>query len=300
MKQLKIYCSIGVCVYNEEKNIGNLLKSIIKQKLTNVVISEIIVIASGSIDHTQEIVMTFCRKDKRIKLIKQQFRQGKASAVNLFINKAKTNILVLCGGDLLLPVNVIERLVSKFADPEVGMAGCHPVPVNNIESTFCGFAGHLLWELHHRIALQKPKMGEMVAFRKIFKRIPENSSVDEPNIEPLIRCQGYKIQYVPEAEIYNKAPTKISDFIKQRRRIYNGLLFLKYEQGYEVATLSNMTILIALFSFIKENPKPKYILYTPGVILLEAYSRFLGWWDYKIAKKEHTIWEFVESTKSLV
>ena len=46
----KIICSIGICVYNEEKNIGQLLESILRQKLKKVQIDEILLIASGSTD----------------------------------------------------------------------------------------------------------------------------------------------------------------------------------------------------------------------------------------------------------
>lgn len=292
-------CSVGICVYNEEKNIQKLLDSLFAQKLRNIRIGEIVVIASGTTDQTCHIVRQIQKRNTRIRLLKQPKRQGKASAVNLFIKRAHNEILVLVGGDLLLTQTTIQNLVSKFEDTEVGMTGARPIPINNITDGFCGFAAHFLWDLHHKISLKSPKMGEAIAFRKIFRRIPVLSSVDEANIEPLIRGQGYKIQYVPKALIYNKAPTTISDFIKQRRRIYNGHLAVKNEQSYEVATLGISTIFSAVFSFLEENPKPMYIFQTPLVILLEAYSRFLGWWDYKITKKRHTIWEVVETTKKL-
>lgn len=294
-----IECSIGICVYNEEKSIGRTLQSLTAQKLRKVAIDEIIVIASGTTDKSIEIVKKFLKKDRRIKLIRQKKREGKASAVNLFIKKAKNNVLVLLGGDLLLEDITIERLVGKFSNPEIGMTGSKPTPVNAIHDGLSGFAAHLLWELHHRVSLKRPKMGEVVAFRKVFARIPILSSVDEANIEPLIRGQGYIIRYVPEARIYNKAPTKIKDFIKQRRRIYSGHLAVKHEQSYEVATMDVFFILQVLSSFLKENPRPKFFLFTPAVILLEVYSRFLGWWDYQIVKKRHTIWDVAETTKDL-
>ena len=46
--------------------------------------------------------------------------------------------------------DAIERLVSPFADPEVGMTACRPEPVND-PATFMGFAAHLLWDLHHQM-----------------------------------------------------------------------------------------------------------------------------------------------------
>ena len=292
-------CSIGIFVYNEEGNIAQLLESVLQQKLNGVKIGEIVVISSGSTDKTNKIVAQFGSKDGRIRLIRQRKRNGKSSAVNLFVEKAKNDILVLAGGDIILTRDLIENLIAKFKDCEIGMTGAHPIPLNDIKGGLCSFAAHLLWDLHHRISLKHPKMGEVIAFRKIFKRIPMTSGADEANIEPLIRGQGYKIEYVPDAIIYNKAPTNLSEFIKQRRRINTQHLIVKYEQYYVVSTLNPSLIFRALFSFLRENPRPKFFLLTPVVVAIEAYSRFLGWWDYKILKKRHTIWDPIVTTKEL-
>ena len=293
-----IKCSIGICVYNEEKNIGRLLKSLLKQKLVSVEICEILLIASGSTDKTCEIVEYYKKRDKRIKLLKQKKREGKASAVNVFIEESRNEVLVLSSGDLIIRNDVIEKLVNKFTDTEVGMTGAHPVPVNKIRDGFCGFAGHMLWDLHHRVSLQSPKMGELIAFRKVFKRIPIYIGADEASIEPLILGQGYIIKYVPNAKIFNKTPTTLSELVKQRRRNFWLHLAVKHKQHYIVSTLNQFLVFRAILSFLKDNPKPSYFLLTLLVIMLEVYSRFLGWWDYTIVKKKHYTWEIIESTKN--
>lgn len=294
-----ISCSIGVCVYNEEENIKRFLDSLLKQKLRKVKIKEIIVVVSGSTDKTLPIVKNFSRLNRIIKIIYRKKREGKATAVNLFIERASNEVLALMGGDIILAPDSVEELVGKFSDKEVGMTGVRPIPINDINGGFYGFAAHLLWELHHRVSLQSPKMGEVVAFRKIFRRIPKMSSVDEANIEPLIRGQGYKIVYVPSAKVYNKGPTNIKDFINQRKRIFSGHLAVKYEQSYQVATMNPISIFKALLSFLKENPKPRFIIFTPLVISLEMFSRFLGWWDYRVLRSRHSVWETITSTKYL-
>ncbi len=297
-KKTMITCSIGICVFNEEKNIGKLLNSVLRQRVKSVKITEIIIIASGSTDRTCDIIKTYQRKDRRIKLIRQKHREGKASAVNLFISKAKNEILLLCGGDLILPPSVIEKMTSVFSDSEVGMTGARPIPVNNIEDGFISFAGHLLWDLHHRISMKNPKMGEVVAFRKIFKRIP-TTGADEASIEPLIRGQGYQIRYMQNAKIYNKAPTTLREFIHQRRRNYWLHLIILHKQSYLVSTLSPKTIITALISFLADNKNLKYCMYAPLVMTLEVYSRLLGWWDYRFSNRSHTVWEEMKTTKKL-
>ncbi|MGH7245718.1 MAG: glycosyltransferase [Candidatus Levyibacteriota bacterium] len=295
----KLSCSLGICLYNEEQNIEKLLQSVLSQKLRAVFIGEILLIISGSTDKTKKIALHFAKKNKRIKIILQQKRYGKASAVNVFIQKAKSAILVLLGGDLILNNDVVEKLVQPFLNEKIGMTGVHPVPLNNINNGLFGFAGNFLWELHHQLSLKNPKMGEVVAFRKIFSRIPISSSVDEANIEPLVKGQGYTIKYISRAIIHNKAPGNLKDFVAQRRRIFAGHIAVRQEHGYTVSSLRLLPIFFALISFFKKNKHPKYYLYAIIVICLELYSRFLGWWDFTVAKKRHTVWDTIVTTKDL-
>lgn len=174
------------------------------------------------------------------------------------------------------------------------MTGGHPVPIND-PRTFMGFVVHLLWELHHQIALQHPKLGELTAFRRVFHRIPYDSAVDEANVEPLICGQGYRLRYVPEAVVYNCGAETVGDFLKQRRRIYAGHLKICCEQGYAVSTMSGARILAALLRGWRWDWR--YFLWTPAVIGLEMYGRFLGWIDFRFKKRDHAIWDIAVTTK---
>ena len=183
-----------------------------------------------------------------------------------------------------------------FSHNDRGRRRRRPVPEND-PKTFIGYSVNLLWNLHHKMALLSPKLGEMVAFRKIFETIPEKSAVDEASIEAIIREKKLKLKYIPEAIVHNKGPENIKDFIKQRRRIETGHLWLMETENYEVSS-QNPKILIKLaIAEIIENPLKFHFLF--GTILLEIYSRFLGWYDYKIRKKNPFKWDIAESTKKL-
>ena len=221
-----VSCCVGIMAYNEETNIGPLLEALAQQRLKSVDIAEIIVVASGCTDRTEAIVRDYCRKDDRVKLLVQGSREGKSSAINLLLWNTSQEIVVLESADTLPRPDTIEALVSPFADPSVGMTGGRPVPTND-PTSFMGFAAHLLWQLHHRVSLRKPKMGELIAFRRYFRQIPHRSAVDEASIEPLIKGQGLRLLYVPEAVVLNKGPETVSDFFKQRQRIFAGHLYVK-------------------------------------------------------------------------
>lgn len=291
----QLICSIGIMAYNEEANIGRLLEALLQQQTSSCIIKEIVVVASGCVDATEVIVRKLARQDPRIRLILQPQREGKASAVNLFLRNTTSEIVVLESADTVPGPETIECLVAPFADSNIGMTGGRPVPSNN-QRTFMGFAVHLLWALHHQIALRQPKLGELIAFRRIFHRIPYDSAVDEASIEPLVRGQGYRLRYVPEAIVYNRGPATVRDFLKQRRRIHAGHIRMRREQGYVVSTMSSSRIILALLR--NWRPDWRYFFWTPFVVALEAHGRILGWIDVRLRKRDHTIWDVALTTKA--
>lgn len=282
--------------YNEEENIGNLLRSLISQRTECTTIKEIFVVASGCTDSTHSVVRQYSEKDERVRLIVQSRRQGKAAAVNAFITAAQHNVLVLCSADLLPTKDTIEALVRPFADHEIGLTAARPTPVND-PNRFSGFAAHLLWNLHHAINLVSFKAGELIAFRRVFQRIPIQTSVDEAYIEPIIRGQGYRVHYVPTAVVYNKGPETVNEFLSQRRRIYAGHLALHRAIGYKVSTLGSLRV--SRIALERLDLRPRAFFWTCGVAALEAFARTLGWWDH-LSSRDHSIWEVTTTTKKIL
>ena len=286
---------MGITAHNEEANIGILLECILQQRLRTAILTEIIVVISGCTDNTEEVVRENMNRDGRIRLLVQEHREGKASAMNLFMEEANEDVLILSSADLQPAPDTLELLISPFADPELGMTACRPEPVNDPD-TFMGFAAHLLWGLHHQMNLHGFKAGEMIAFRKVFTRIPQYTAVDEASVEPLIRGQGYSVRYIPEAIVYNKGPETAADFLRQRRRIYAGHLELQQILGYSVSTMSGLKVLFLLLKYL--DWRPRQFFWTWGIVTLEITGRFLGWLDFR-QNREHTVWEIATTTKEL-
>jgi len=290
-----ISCSMGIIAHNEEANIGRLLEAVLSQRLTTVALTEIIVVASGCTDATHQIVGGWAKRDPRIRLVVQERREGKVSAINCFLSRAREQIALISSADLLPAIDTIEHLVSPLADSAVSMTTCRPVPVNDPQH-FMGFAAQLLWSLHHQLNLIDFKAGEMISFRKTFQRIPYPTPVDEASIESMIRGRGYRVLYVASAIVYNKGPETISDFLRQRRRIYAGHLAMRDMVGYRVATLSSAKVLGLVLSHL--DLRPRAFIRTWAVAALEAYGRLLGMCDYA-RRRDHSVWEISATTKRL-
>ena len=164
-----------------------------------------------------------------------------------------------------------------------------------------GFANHLMWNLHHKTNLQfpdRPKVGELVAFRKIFERIPTKSSTDEANIEPLIFGQEYNVRYCPEAIVYTRGPASLREFLSRRRRNYAGHTRLKRNQGYQVVTYSNFRIL-GVFLGNLDWSNSKKMVWAVCIMMLEALARLFGVIDAYVRPNTLAIWKIAKSTKKL-
>ncbi|GAB4167846.1 MAG: hypothetical protein Kow00108_00530 [Calditrichia bacterium] len=287
--------SVGVMAYNEEKNIAKCLNSILQQE-GDFKLKEILVVSSGSTDKTNTIVQEFNKKHPDIRLLIQPKRMGKASAINLYLSQASGEICVLESADTFMDKNCLNNLIKPFRDPSVGMTGAHPIPTNSNKGIINKII-HLMWHLHHLLALRSPKCGELVAFRNVIKKIPSTTAVDEASIESIITHHSWKLEYCPDAVVYNRGPDKLKDFIKQRKRIAIGHKNLKMTSGHVVSTASPFTILKILFTSQKFSVHDLYVI--PIMIFLEMTARFLGWVEYYLKEKNPYIWDIVSSTKNL-
>jgi Glycosyl transferase family 2 len=290
-------CSVGIMAYNEEANIASAVDSILGQDLSTARVEELIVVASGCEDRTAEVVTGLSRRDPRVRLIEQAKREGKASAINLFIGAARSPILLMASADVILKEGTLEALLRHFDDPTVGMVGAHPIPVND-EATLLGHAVHLQWRLHDQIARESPKLGEVVAFRNVVPSIPLDSAVDEISIQAIVTQLGYRLVYEPGAIVFNRGPSTVRDFMRQRRRIYAGHLRVADQQRYAAPTMDRRRVLRA-FRRSGSLSTPRAALWSTATAGLEITARALGHYDVSRGRSPH-IWEISATTKRLI
>ena len=156
LKNGKSTVSIGICAYNEEANISKLLDSILVQELSRVAIIEIIVVSSNSSDDTDSVVGDYLKRDERISLITEEQRNGKASAVNLFLQKASGEICIIQSADTICKSDTVESICSPILDDSgVGAVGGRPIPRGG-RGVFIPFANRLIWHLHSRVSRRNP------------------------------------------------------------------------------------------------------------------------------------------------
>lgn len=288
--------SLGIAAYNEAANIGRLLDRLLIYQPDVSGLTEIVVVASGCTDETEDIVRKYAARDQRVRLITQPRREGKAAAVNLFIENAANDLLVLMSADVLPDDGALIHLIAPFSDDRVGITAGRIIPRND-RTSFMGFYVNLFWSLHHRIALKSFKAGEAVAFRKVIGAIPNDTATDETWIVQLVQERGYFPQYAPQAVFRNRGPDNIRDFLKVRRRHLVGYHhMLKLRPDWKLPdTMNNLMVLGLLKDELPANMKNAVLL--TGSLLLELWARILAWYDFHLAKRNPFVWDMAASTK---
>ena len=253
-------------------------------------------VSSGSTDRTDDIVREYAVKEGRVRLLRQEKREGKNSAVNAFMQSATGEVLVLVNADNNLSPGALGHLVSRFNDPQVGVVGGRPMPVNRTD-TIAGFAVHMLWDMHHRLSLLYPKVGEAIAFRNLHIQIPTGMQSDEDLVRMDLEKRGYRTVYEPEAVVINKGPETVRDYLKQRTRVNIGERYMKRLFDFDIPTWDNRYLFQAYMGFLKDNSS--HIVRMSAAIVLEMLARAYASIYVLLDRGDKVMWSMVDSTKEL-
>jgi biofilm PGA synthesis N-glycosyltransferase PgaC len=287
--------SVLVPTHNDGANMQPLLDRLLAEPC----VGEVLVVASDCGDETVPTVLeAAARHDGRVCLYVEPVRSGKAAAVNFGLSETAYPYVVIVSGDVLPEPGTIGLLIRALSEPDVGLAGGRPIPVNP-DDTPIGHAAQMLWRLHHRLALHQPKLGEIIALRAEAVVSLPRTSVDEACFQALIEAQGWRSVYVPHAVVRNKAPGNVADFVKQRRQVHTGHLWLRHRQQYTVPSLHPSLLALELWRDLtaeRERLRPRRVAWTLGTMAMEAYARGRARVDYLRGRENH-VWEMVTSTK---
>ena len=235
------FVSIIVPTYNEEKVIEDRKKNLFvldypKDKY------EIIVVDSGSTDKTTEIVEKLIEKhnpsEPNLRLIKEEERKGKASAINLGKKHAEGEIVLVTDANAIFDKDVLKEMMPHFKNPKVGAVGgkyCVANPENPLAASESFY-----WDLEYIMRKGESALdsailfhGEINAWRKDIVDADTRMLSEDLDMCIKIRKKGFKIEYDPEARVYEPSATTAEDQIKQRKRtsigtIQNMLKHLEY------------------------------------------------------------------------
>jgi cellulose synthase/poly-beta-1,6-N-acetylglucosamine synthase-like glycosyltransferase len=295
--------TVGICAYNEDKNIGSLLSNVLyEQNLPTD--SEILVVCSGCTDNTVGIVKEYAKKDARVKMYVEAERRGKASAVNRILANANGDAIAFISADTMPQRGCFARLLTRLQTSKVGLVCGKPSPINGSKS-LAGRMVRILWSLHDHLFKQVSEAGtarhasEVFCVRKeVADKIPIETVNDDAYIALTAKKKGWLVGYEPESCVSIRGPETITDYIKQRRRVIYGHHQLKRLTGKSpqyfapLIQLDGKSRIKMLKSLVCKND-PLSIL---AFVLIELVLNGVVKLDI-ITGKSYSIWNIAASTK---
>ncbi|WP_333596371.1 glycosyltransferase family 2 protein [Schleiferia thermophila] len=185
---------------------------------------EIIFITDGSTDRTKELL------ERRVKVLHEDRRAGKAAAENRAMRFVKSDIVVFCDANTLLNKNAIRELVKHYKDPEVGAVSGEK-RIMNQEAEGASAAGEgLYWKYESTLKKMDSEMrtvvgaaGELISFRTdLVEDLEEDTILDDFMQSMRIALKGYRVIYEPEAYAMETASADVKEELKRKVRICAG------------------------------------------------------------------------------
>lgn len=296
-----------MAVFNEGKTIGNVLENLLSQEYPEAF--EILIVGGGS-DETPHVIQDYAERFRNIRFIRERERRGKPAAINEILKSARGRIIVITDGDVFPANGSIMRLLQPFEDARIG-ATCGRVVSLDDRSKVFGFWGDFLCWAAHRKRLYDDLNDQFFALsgylcalrRGIITSMPTDLLADDAALGLLIKLKGYKIKYVPAAEVYIKYPQTFGDFLTQKRRTFAGYLQIRDRYGVEDRSLLTeakggfLGGLVGGVSFCKS---VKELWFFFILALTRTLAWFLATFDYRVKRKSLLeAWKFVKSSKSI-
>jgi glycosyltransferase involved in cell wall biosynthesis len=216
--------TVLIAAFNEEREIGRTVANKLQQDYPAERL-DVIVISDGSTDRTEAIVKDLAQgAGGRLRLLRQEPRQGKTQALNRAAAEATGEILVFSDANSIYAPDAIRRLVRSFADPSVGYVTGQMVYTNPDGSGIGEGSGaymryeNLLRALETRLHSVVGVDGGIDAVRRELY-VPMRAD-QLPDFVPLnVVEQGKRVVYDPDAKVYEAALGAAADEFRMRVRV---------------------------------------------------------------------------------
>jgi len=311
--------SILLTAWKEEATIGTAVRCLIDKNYSGIEDNFELLLACPDMathDAALEVVKELGAESK-FKFI-QDPGKGKPAALNMLMQEAKGDVWIFTDGDVHFEKDAVAKLVRHFQNDEMKMVTGRPVSEDK-EDTMMGYFGHLLSDAanHKRmidltsnpvgksLSIVKkrnffPVSGYIYAMNKNDFRFPEDCLVDDAYISYVAYNNGWHIQYEPEATVFVKYPTNLSDYFKQKKRSTGGYMQL-WEYGVVKAETKSRSFWRELEYFWFPLVYAKNLQQLIWSLMLYPIRLWLWvqiYWERKIQKKDFIkTWVRVESTK---
>jgi cellulose synthase/poly-beta-1,6-N-acetylglucosamine synthase-like glycosyltransferase len=254
-------------VYNE--------KDIIEKKLDNLFDMaypadriKYVIVDGDSPDGTGKIAREWIRRNgaENFRVLTQKDNKGKIDALNIGLNNAGSDLVMITDADTeLLPV-VLKSMVPYFADPCVGAVGpwilpeYHKGAVQDMEMSFW-LTNNRVRTLESRLSSSSLIAGCYVFRRSLQRQYPADVIADDFYTALNISSKGYDVIYIPQVMgCEMRTPSDLKTWIRHKLR-----------KG--IANLQTIAMFIGKF---KAGNSRSYIYYNKVAQYIVVPAAFIG------------------------
>ncbi len=291
--------SIVITASREEKTIGRAIEAFLSQDMNN---WELLVVCPD--EETSSEVSPYALKEPRVLCLKDEGR-GKPAALNLALEAAHGQIVILSDGDVYVGDGSVNSLLKPFADARVGAVSGRPVSLAP-RDTMLGYWSHLLVDAGaHRQRMRRDQAGAFLECsgylyavrRSLLRPIPEDALAEDGLISLQIWQQGYRTAYAADALVYVKYPTHYRDWIRQKSRSTGGYA-QSYLRGAQGMRSLRREAWHGIWSALRYAQNARELLWTLLLFVARMHVWLLVWWDVRVRHRPFAdMWQRVNSTK---
>lgn len=229
MKFDKPTVSINIPAYNEQQNIGLILKSLLNQDQKNYYLKHITIYADGCTDNTVQIIQKFQHQYPSIKVKISSQRHGKIYWLNYIFSRTTEDILIIFDADIgISHPYVVSNLVDIIQkDSHANMVAAHQSPLkpkNNMGKII--YSCFYVWDCI-RLTIKNHDhvqnfYGAATAYRRTFAKylhIPDEFSDERVYLYAKAK-QTNSFRYCLSAEVIYWPMTTFKDFILMYKRSF--------------------------------------------------------------------------------
>lgn len=172
---------------------------------------EIVVASDGSKDRTAEIAQELA-DGERVRVLAYPVNRGKMATLNDAVRELRGEIVVFSDASAMLRPDSVRKLLSNFADPEVGaVSGRYTVA--KADEVDIGRSEDAYWRYETWLKVQESELastlgghGHLHAIRRELYPFPAAATINDDYVIPLsVLARGYRSVYEPAAIIYEEA-----------------------------------------------------------------------------------------------
>jgi glycosyltransferase involved in cell wall biosynthesis len=294
--------TVGITAFNEQANIKNLIKSVLRQKEISFKLKKVLVVSDGSTDKTELIVKKITDHNSKVFLIADRQRKGKTCRLNELYKLNNSNFLLTLDADILLSSDMeIEKMIKYFSNKKTQVVAANLVPVQPE-----GFWANVIYTIYKiwdeiRVSINDGDhianlYGAATMLRKNFSKKVRYPTItcDEEYLYILAK-QVNGFRFAKDTQILYIPVSKLSEYRIHTARVYKERNSLISYFGPNILKLHQVP-----FSY-KFKAILKYFVKSPVfTILALGLTVFLRMFPEFDTLNEHGLWQITTSTKKAI